>query len=104
MIPDMKGLMKQMREMQSRIEELQSQFQQQEFVGTAGGGVVTATLSGGHEVRRIKIDPKVVDPSDVEMLEDLIAAALNDARTKIEERRKDEMGKITGGLNIPGLT
>jgi DNA-binding YbaB/EbfC family protein len=103
MIPDMRGLMKQMREMQSRIEELQAQFQQQEFVGSSGGGVVTATLTGGHEVRRIKIDPKVVDASDVEMLEDLVAAAVNDARAKLEERRKDEMGKLTGGMNIPGL-
>lgn len=103
MMPDMRGLMKQMREVQSRIEELQAQFQQQEFVGSAGGGAVTATVTGGHEVRRVTIDPKVVDPEDVEMLEDLVIAAMNDARAKIEEKRREEVGKVTGGLNLPGL-
>jgi DNA-binding YbaB/EbfC family protein len=100
---DMRGLMKQMQGIQKRMQEMQQQFEAQEFTGSAGGGVVTATVLGSHEVRRIQIDPKVVDREEVEMLEDLVAAALNDARAKIEEKRKDEIGRLTGGMDIPGL-
>lgn len=100
---DMRGLMKQMRDIQNRMQEMQREFEAQEFMGSAGGGVVTATVLGNHEVRRVKIDPKVVDREDVEMLEDLVTAALNDARSRIEEKRKDEIGRLTGGMNIPGL-
>jgi DNA-binding YbaB/EbfC family protein len=102
-MPDMRGLMKQMKDFQGRLAEMQQQFEAEEFTGSAGGGVVIATVMGNHEVRRVKIDPKVVDPADVEMLEDLVAAAVNDARAKIEEKRKEQVGRLTGGINIPGL-
>jgi DNA-binding YbaB/EbfC family protein len=102
-MPDMRKLMKQAQQMQEQMAKMQEQLAQEEVEGSAGGGMVLITMNGKHEVVKIKIDPKVVDPSDVEMLEDLIAAAMNDAGTKVQEKNQSEMGKLTGGIGIPGL-
>lgn len=100
---DIRKLMKQAQQMQEQMAKMHEQLAQEEVEGSAGGGMVVVTMNGKHEVVKLKIDPQVVDPSDVEMLEDLIAAAMNDARGKVEDRNQSEMGKLTGGLGIPGL-
>lgn len=94
-------MMKQAQEMQSRMAEMQQRLQETEVVGQSGGGMVQVTINGKHEVRAVKIDPSLVDPEDVEVLEDLIAAAVNDARGKVETYMQDEMEKLTGGMNLP---
>lgn len=94
-------LMKQAQEMQERVKEMQSKMESERAEGTAGGGMVVVTMNGRHEIVGIKIDPEVVVPDDVEMLEDLITAACNDARAKIDEKVQEEMGRLTGGLGLP---
>lgn len=94
-------MMKQAQEMQSRMAEMQQRLQETEVVGQSGGGMIQVTINGKHEVRAVKIDPSLVDPEDVEVLEDLIAAAVNDARGKVETYMQDEMEKLTGGMNLP---
>jgi len=100
---DIGKLMKQAKEMQERMQVMQEKLQHEEAEGSAGGGMVTVTMNGRHEIVRIKIDPEVVVPDDVEMLEDLITAACNDARAKIDEKIQEEMGKLTGELGLPGI-
>ncbi|MFB3909358.1 MAG: YbaB/EbfC family nucleoid-associated protein [Candidatus Eisenbacteria bacterium] len=100
---DFRKLMKQAKEMQERMAQMQEQLSREEVDGSAGGGMVTVRMNGRHEIVKVTIDKQVVDPEDVEMLEDLIAAAVNDARTKVEEKMQGEMGKLTGGLGMPGL-
>jgi DNA-binding YbaB/EbfC family protein len=95
------GLMKQAQQMQSKMEEMQTRLQALELTGEAGAGLVTVTLNGKSELRKIKIDPKIIDPADAEMLEDLILAAHRDAKTKIEAASAEEMQKVTGGLQLP---
>ena len=85
--------------MQRQMEEATKELEEKEMTATAGGGVVEVTVSGKKEVTKIKIDPEAVDPEDVEMLEDLIMAAVNEALRKIEEYSQQSMNKITGGLN-----
>ncbi|MEE8516163.1 MAG: YbaB/EbfC family nucleoid-associated protein [Alphaproteobacteria bacterium] len=94
-------MMKQAQQMQAKMAEMQTKLEGVEITGTSGGGLVTVTLSGKGEMRGIKIDPSLVDPDDVEVLEDLIAAGFNDAKAKLEVRLAEEMAKITGGLNLP---
>ncbi len=94
-------LMKQAQEMQAKMAEMQDQLGAIEVAGSSGGGMVTVTLSGKSEMRRIKIDPALATPDDTEVLEDLIVAAFNDAKTKVEARVQEEMAKLTGGLNLP---
>ena len=94
-------MMKQAQEMQARMAEMQSQLASVEIEGRSGGGLVAATLTGKGELRRLKIDPSLADPDDVEVLEDLIVAAVNDAKTKVEAHVNAEMQKLTGGLNLP---
>ncbi len=94
-------LMKQAQQMQSKMAELQEKLGAAEIAGAAGGGMVTVTVSGKGEMRRIKIDPGLLDPKEVEVLEDLIIAACNDARIKTEAHVADEMSKMTGGLSLP---
>ena len=89
------GLMKQAQQMQSKLEEM-------ELEGSAGAGLVTVTMSGKGDLRRIKIDPKLADPAETEMLEDLIVAAHTDAKRKIEAAAAEEMQKLTGGMQLPG--
>ena len=94
-------MMKQAQEMQSKMADMQAQLETVEINGAAGAGMVTATLTGKGELRRLKIDPVLVDPDDVEVLEDLVIAAVNDAKTKVEAHVAEEMKKLTGGLQLP---
>lgn len=100
---NMNNMMKQVKKMQEQMEKAQQDIEEKEFESTSGGGVVSATVNGKKEVLAIKIDPDVIDPEDGEMLEDLIIAAINDAMKKADEYSGQTMGKLTGGLNIPGL-
>jgi nucleoid-associated protein EbfC len=100
---DFRKLMKQAQEMQTQMQRMQEQLAEQQIDGTSGGGMVTVTMNGRYEVIRIKIDPQVVSADDVEMLEDLVAAACNDAASKVQEKTQAEMGKLTGGLGLPGM-
>ena len=95
------GLMKQAQQMQSKMQEMQDALQTLEMTGEAGAGLVKVVLNGKGELRSIKIDPKMIDPSDAEMLEDLIIAAHRDAKTKVETATAAEMQKATGGMQLP---
>lgn len=95
------GLMKQASQMQSKMQEMQDKLESLEMTGEAGAGLVRVTLNGKSEMRKVKIDPKMVDPADVEMLEDLILAAHRDAKSKVEAAAAEEMQKVTGGLQLP---
>jgi hypothetical protein len=95
------GLMKQAQQMQSKMQEMQSKLEAMEVDGVSGAGLVAVTLNGKGDLRRVKIDPKLADPADMEMLEDLIVAAHRDAKSKIEALTQDEMQKVTGGLQLP---
>jgi len=97
----MQGLMQQAQKMQQKMQEVQDKLAATEYTGNSGAGMVEVTMSGKLELRKIKIDPKIVDPSDVEMLEDLIVAAVNDTKAKVEAASAEEMGKVTAGLPLP---
>jgi DNA-binding YbaB/EbfC family protein len=98
----MGGLLKQAQKMQQEIERIQNELAAMKIEGSAGGGMVTAIVSGQQEILEVKIDPEVVDPEDVEMLEDLVMAAVNQALENAKARAQEEMSKATGGL-MPGL-
>ena len=98
---NLSGLMKQAQQMQEKMQEMQSRLESLEIEGIAGAGLVTVTLSGKGDLRRIKIDPKVIDPADPEILEDLIVAAPTNARQTLEAAAAAEMQKDTGGLQLP---
>ena len=100
---NMANLMKQAQKMQRQMEEQAKEMETKEFTATAGGGAVEVTVSGTKKVLSLKLDEEAVDPDDVEMLEDLIAAAVNEAVRVVDEASEKEMGALTGGLNIPGL-
>jgi len=95
-------LMKQAQAMQTKMAEMQAQLEAVEMTGMAGGGMVQLTLNGKGDVKRVKIDKAVVDPAETEVLEDLIVAAFNDARQKVNGHAESEMQKLTGGLQLPG--
>ena len=95
---NMNNLMKQAQKMQKQMEEAQKQLEESEVTATAGGGAVEVTISGTKEGTKVKLSEEVVDPDDIEMLEDLIMAATNEALRKIEEATQQSMAKITGGL------
>jgi DNA-binding YbaB/EbfC family protein len=95
------GLMKQAQQMQSKMQEMQARLESIDVEGVAGAGLVAVTLNGKGDLRRVKIDPKLADPADIEMLEDLIVAAHRDAKTKIDAMAQEEMQKVTGGLQLP---
>jgi len=95
--------MKMIQQMQNRMEKIQTELAETMVEGTAGGGVVTATVSGSKAFQQIKIDPSAVDPEDVELLEDLITAAVQDAMAKAEAISEQKMAVLTGGLKIPGM-
>ena len=94
-------LMKQAQEMQGRMQELQARLAELEFTGASGGGMVTVTVNGKGEMRRIKIEPRLLEPKEAEILEDLIVAAFGDAKAKMETEVAAEMQKLTGGLALP---
>lgn len=100
---NMQGMMKQMQKMQKQMENMQKELEEKEVEASAGGGAVTAIVNGKKELLNIQIDESVVDPEDIEMLQDLVLAAVNEALRKAEDMVSSEMQKITGGLNIPGL-
>ena len=94
-------MMKQAQEMQSKMDEMQSKLAEMEMIGSSGAGMIEVTLSGKSDVRKIKIDPAVINPSDPEVLEDLIVAAFNDAKSKVEAKVGDKMSEMTGGMQLP---
>ncbi len=96
-------IMKQVQKMQAKMEEVQAELAQERVEGTAGGGMVKVIANGKQEIVEVKIEPEVVDPEDVEMLEDLIVAAVNQAQQNAQEMASEKMASVTGGLNIPGL-
>jgi conserved hypothetical protein TIGR00103 len=100
---NMNNLMRQAKKMQEQMLKMQEELEQKTVEASAGGGVVTVVASGKKEIVQIKINPEVVDPDDVEMLQDLILAATNEALRKADEMVQSEMGKIAGGLGIPGM-
>jgi DNA-binding YbaB/EbfC family protein len=100
----MSNLMKQAQKMQKQMMEIQEELADRTVEATVGGGMVTVVANGQQDILSIKIDPEVVDPNDVEMLQDLILAAVNEAHRKAQEMMNQEMNKLTGGLKIPGLT
>lgn len=97
------NMMKQFQKMQAKMEEIQAELEKTKVEGTAGGGMVTAVVNGKQDLLEIKLDPEVVDPEDVEMLQDMIIAAVNQARQKAQELQSEQMSSLTGGLNIPGM-
>ncbi|NLV25121.1 MAG: YbaB/EbfC family nucleoid-associated protein [Deltaproteobacteria bacterium] len=97
------NIMKQAQMMQQKMQRLQQELEGREVEATSGGGMVTAKVNGKQQLLGLKIEPAAVDAEDIEMLEDLILAAVNEALKKSQEMVQEEMGKITGGLNIPGL-
>ena len=99
----MNNMMKQIEKLQKEMADMQENLKNEEISATSGGGAVTATVNGNKEVISIKLDKEAVDPEDVEMLEDLIVAAVNEALRNAENKVNSKMSKLTGGLNIPGL-
>jgi len=103
MMKGMGNMLKQAQKMQARILKMQEELATRTIEGSAGGGMVKAVANGKQQIVSISIEKEVVDPADVEMLQDLVLAAVNDALTKSQEMVSSEMNKITGGLNLPGL-
>ena len=99
----MGNIMKQAQMMQKRMAQLQEELEERRIEATAGGGMVTAVVSGKQQLISLTIDPQAVDPNDVEMLQDLVVAAVSEALKQSQKLAQEEMGKITGGMNIPGL-
>ena len=100
-MPDFMNILKQAQEMQGRFQKIQEELQQMTVTGSAGGGMVVADVSGTGQLKKIKLDPSVVNPADIEMLEDLVTVAISDAQQKAQAAAQDQMGKLTGGLPLP---
>ena len=100
---DMRALMKQAQQMQAKMAEAQARLQEETAEASSGGGMVTAVANGKGELVSVKIKKDVVDPDDVEMLEDLVLAAANEALRLTRDRLSEEMSKLTGGMNMPGM-
>ncbi len=98
---DVMGMMKQVQQMQAKMQDMQNELADMEIEGQSGGGLVTVTLNGKSEMRGVKIDPSLVVPDEVEILEDLIVAATQDAKTKAEGLMQEKMQGLAGGLPIP---
>lgn len=99
-----RSFMRQAQELQAKLAKAQQELAEATVEGSAGGGAVKVTINGQQQLLSVKISPEVINPDDVEMLEDLVLAAVSEALTKSQEMATKRMGKITGGLNIPGLT
>ncbi|NCO61665.1 MAG: YbaB/EbfC family nucleoid-associated protein [Deltaproteobacteria bacterium CG_4_8_14_3_um_filter_51_11] len=102
-IPNMGQLLKQAQAFQGKMAKVQEEMGQKTIEATAGGSMVTAVVNGNQELLSIRIDPVVIDPSDPEMLQDLVVAAVNDAMSRAKAMVNEEMGKLTKGISIPGL-
>lgn len=100
---NMQNMLRQAQKMQENIEAKKAELEEKEYIVTSGGGMVEITVKGNHEIKAIGLDPEVVDPNDIEMLEDMLVAAFNEAMRQIDEESERELEKVTGGLNIPGL-
>lgn len=100
---NMNQIMRQAKKMQQKMEETQKELGEKTIETTVGGGMVTVTANGNREIVSIDIKPEVVDPDDIEMLEDLVIAAVNEALRNVDEMVSEQMSQFTGGLNIPGL-
>ena len=100
---NMQSMLKQAQKMQEDMAELQDDLDSREYEIKAGGGVVSITITGKKEVKNIEISPDIVDPDDIETLSDILVAAFNEAIKKVEDTNQQEMSKITGSLNIPGM-
>jgi DNA-binding YbaB/EbfC family protein len=100
---NLQNLLKQAQKMQARVSQMQAELADRKVEATAGGGMVTAVVNGRQELVSLKLEREVVNPDDVEMLEDLILAAVNEAMSRAGDVAAEEMRKITGGLNLPGL-
>ena len=98
---DIMKLLQQAQDMQGQLKKMQEELEQMTVTGTAGGGMVTAEVSGQGTLKRVKLDPSVVNPADTEMLEDLIAAAVSEAQRKAAERLQEQTAKLTGGMELP---
>ncbi|MFP4125352.1 MAG: YbaB/EbfC family nucleoid-associated protein [Alphaproteobacteria bacterium] len=95
------NMLKQAQQMQTKMAEVQERLAAMEVEGTAGAGLVTVTMSGKNDIKKVKIDPSLIDPDEAEVLEDLIVAAASDAKTKVDETMQEEMAKLTGGMQLP---
>jgi len=100
---NMNKLMKQAQQMQAKMKKMQEEMEDRTKEATAGGGVVKVVVNGKQELVDLEIDPEAVDPEDVEMLEELILAAVNEGMREMQEEVNSEMSKVTGGMNIPGM-
>ncbi|CAM4253707.1 YbaB/EbfC family nucleoid-associated protein [Lederbergia lenta] len=100
---NMQGMMKQMQKMQKKMAEAQEELGEKRIEGTAGGGMVTVVVSGHKEILEVNIKEEVVDPEDIEMLQDLVLAATNDALKQAEDLTSQTMGQFTKGINLPGM-
>ena len=100
---NMNAMIRQAQKMQDEISALQEEIEARDITATAGGGAVTITMTGKKTIKSLEIKPEVVDPEDIEMLQDLIVSAINEAVNQVEETTETEMSKITGGVSLPGL-
>lgn len=98
---DVMGMMKQVKEMQARMQQMQAELEETEVIGQSGAGLVKVTLNGKGDVKRISIDPSLLKPDETEILEDLLVAAAQDAKGKVEAAMQEKMAQVTGGLPIP---
>jgi DNA-binding YbaB/EbfC family protein len=101
MMKNLGNMLKEAQKLQSKMAEMQAKLADTEIAGAAGGGLVNVTLNGKGEMRAIKIDPSLAEPGEIEVLEDLIVAAFNDAKARLEAHLQEEMGKLTGGMSLP---
>lgn len=100
---NMNGMIKQAQKMQEEIGRVQKELEERVFDVTSGGGAVEIRITGKREIKALTLKPEAVDPDDIEMLQDLLVAAVNEAIRKVDETSEQEMGKVTGGMNMPGL-
>lgn len=101
---NMAGMMKKMQKLQGEMAKMQEELKKRTMEVSAGGGAVKVVINGDKQIQSLKIDPLAVDPEDIEMLEDLVVAAINEAIKKVDDMMAQEMGKLTGGLNLPAGT
>ena len=100
-MPDFMKMLQQAQELQKNFQKIQDELANMTITGTAGGGMVTAEVTGQGQIKRVKLDPSVVNPSDVEMLEDLITVAVVEAQKKAQQHAQEHVGKLTGGMSLP---
>lgn len=100
---NMGQMMKQVQQMQKRMEDAQKEIEESTVTATSGGGMVEVKANGKKQIISIKIDPEAVDPEDVEILQDMVLTAVNDAISQVEKLSEEKLGKITGGMNLPGI-